>query len=62
MSAPTGERHHCARRSGMTADKVREIRELVAAGAQQKSLAARFNVSPVAINKIVRRVIWKHVN
>lgn len=48
-------------RSGLTDDKVREIRARVTAGEQQKKLAIELGLSRVAIHKIVARKTWDRV-
>ncbi len=56
---PRGEASGTAK---LTAQAVREIRRLYAAGAaNQYELAARFGVSQPAIGMIVRRRNWRHV-
>lgn len=52
---PRGERHPQAR---LTEDDVRAIRASSSTGV---SMAAQYGVSPVAIGKIRRRHIWRHV-
>lgn len=42
-------------------DAIREIRQCVAAGATQRSLAARFGVSTSIVSGIVNRKRWVHV-
>jgi hypothetical protein len=53
-----GERHPSAK---LTADKVRQLRELYAKGLTQRALADRFGVSQIVVSRIVRRVAWKQV-
>jgi DNA-binding XRE family transcriptional regulator len=54
-----GERHGGAK---LTEANVREIRQLYAAGKySQEKLAAKFGVSPFAINNIVHRRAWRHI-
>lgn len=53
-----GERHHAAK---LTADQAVEIRERVAAGELQKSLAVEYGVSRPTISKVVVGQTWGHV-
>lgn len=53
-----GSRHHMAK---FTEDEVREVRNLVAAGVTQLSLAKRFGVKASVICNMVKRKTWKHV-
>jgi len=52
------ENHGNAR---IDAEQVRSIREAFAGGSPQAQLATEFRLSRGHINKIVRRLIWKHV-
>jgi hypothetical protein len=54
-----GENHHSAK---LTEDLVREIRKLHQEGVSQNELAQRYNIRPKAINYIVNRKTWKHVD
>lgn len=48
--------------SKLTEEKVREIREVYAAGGvSTRQLAARFDVSQSLIPKVVNRKVWRHV-
>ena len=52
-----------ARKSHLTDDDIRAIREAyVPGGPNQYDLAARYGVSQVTIGKIVFRVTWRHVD
>lgn len=53
-----GERHGRAR---ITADEVREIRALAAAGANKTLLAQRFGLGRTSVGHIVQRRNWRHV-
>lgn len=54
-----GERHHASK---LTPETVREIRQLHAGGGWSYSkLAARYGVGISAIQKIISRALWKHV-
>lgn len=54
-----GERQALAK---LTAEKVREIRRLHAAGEQNyERLATRFDVDPSTVARVVKGVTWKHV-
>jgi hypothetical protein len=55
---PVGESHPRAR---LTAVQVAEIRQRVAAGANQTALALEYGVTSVNINRIVHHVIWRSV-
>jgi hypothetical protein len=55
---PRGESHGMAVLDEM---RVREIRDLHAAGEPKKRLARRFGVSPPTITSIVLRRTWAHV-
>jgi hypothetical protein len=57
-TAILGERHGMAK---LTADDVREIRRMVAAGAMQKVVAEHFLIAGSAVSKIVARTSWRHV-
>lgn len=58
-TANNGERHG---RAKLTNDKVREIRNLYAAGrATQTQLAEMFGVNQTKISNIVRRESWSHI-
>lgn len=48
-------------RAKLTEDRVREIRQRIAAGELQIEVAASFGVSVATINKIVHRQTWRHV-
>lgn len=45
----------------LTADCVRKIRLMKAAGEQQKRIAELFGISPAQVCAIVNRKFWKHV-
>lgn len=45
----------------VTDDTVRRIRELVAAGAVQREVAAEFGISQSSVSLIARRIYWRHV-
>lgn len=45
----------------LTAAAVRAIRDKVARGASQRSVAAEFKVGPMTISRIVRRQRWTHI-
>lgn len=53
-----GEKHH---NSKLTAETVREIRELYRQGMKQTALAAKFGTPQTNISSIVRKESWKHV-
>lgn len=61
---PQGERHY---KTTLTADQVREIREIHAVGGRYEggptfaSTARRFGVTESSIVRIVRRRTWKHL-
>lgn len=56
---PQGEKNASAK---LTADEVREIRQLYAAGGEtHHSLAARFDTPHQNIGGIIRRIYWKHI-
>lgn len=57
-TAILGERHGMAK---LTAEDVREIRRMVAAGALQREAAARFGIRDNTVSKIVARKSWGHV-
>jgi hypothetical protein len=49
-------------RAKLTADTVREIRQLYAAGKySQAKLARKFGVSELAINSAIHRRTWRHI-
>lgn len=54
-----GVSHHNAR---LTADEVKDIRRLYAAGIKQVTLAERFNTPQTNVSSIVRRKAWAHVD
>lgn len=56
--APRGER---ANKSRLTADKVVEIRQRVAAGETTRKLAAAFGISGRSVSAIARRETWTHI-
>ena len=58
-TAPRGERNGFAK---LTADEVREIRRLVAAGETQAVVAARFEVRQATVSLIARRETWRHLD
>ena len=48
--------------AGMTSNDVQSIRQIYETqDVSQKSLAERYNVSPMTIHNIVTRKTWKHV-
>jgi hypothetical protein len=47
--------------SKLTVEKVREVRRLRAAGAQQKALSDRFGISVNTVQSILHRRTWAHV-
>lgn len=53
-----GEKHRLAR---LTDAKVKDIRDEHRAGSTCVAIAARYGVTPVAIQMVVRRKTWKHV-
>ena len=54
--------HHCRPDLlKLSADKVISIRELAAAGEQQKVLAARFGVHRSVISRVIARKRWGHI-
>lgn len=53
-----GEAHHAAK---LDAEKVRQIRELHAAGVDRNSLARAFGVTSVNIRHVVTRKSWAHI-
>ncbi len=53
-----GSRHHLAR---LTEDGVREIRRRFAAGESCKKLAHDNGVSRTTIERIVKRIMWRHL-
>jgi DNA invertase Pin-like site-specific DNA recombinase len=55
---PIGERNPKAR---LDADKVREIRRLVALGEKQDYVACVYGISQQAVSNIVLRTRWKHL-
>ena len=56
---PRGEEHSCAK---FTEQQVRDIRANKAlCRVSDRELGARYGVSNVAINRIVRRITWKHL-
>jgi hypothetical protein len=56
--APVGESHPGAKN---TEERVRAIRQLVAAGIPQAAISKMFGLSPSNVCAIVNRRIWKHV-
>lgn len=54
----TGESRYNAK---LTADDVRHIREMYAAGALQREIAEKYGLNQPYVSKIVRRVNWKYV-
>ena len=48
-------------RGKLNAQKAREIRQLVADGWLQSTIAARYDVTPSLISQIARRKVWRHV-
>lgn len=61
MAIPSGEGHYQAKRSGLTDDKVRAIRQRLAAGERNCDLAAEFKISRVMVTHISQRTKWAHV-
>lgn len=61
MPIPSGEGHYQAKRSGLTDDKVRAIRQRLAAGERNCDLAAEFKISRVMVTHISQRTKWAHV-
>jgi hypothetical protein len=57
-NVPRGVHHYGAR---LDPDKVREIRALMSEGASRMRVARSFGVTPGAIQSIVDRHSWKHV-
>lgn len=55
---PRGSKHV---NSKLTEDGVREIRRCHAAGESQDHIAFRFGIAQTGVSKIVRRLIWRHV-
>lgn len=53
-----GERNPKAK---LTASDVRVVRQLAAAGLQQRQIARTFGVGDNAVSRIVRRITWVHV-
>ena len=45
----------------LNADQVREIRKQLVRGVSEASLATAFSVGVLNINRIKRRVIWRHI-
>lgn len=45
----------------LTADQVRQIRELCAHGEQQRPVAALFGTTQATVQRIVARKVWKHI-
>lgn len=58
VGAPYGERNGSAK---LTEANVIEIKRRLAEGAMQKTLAAEYNVSQLAIHKIATGKTWKHL-
>jgi DNA invertase Pin-like site-specific DNA recombinase len=56
--AVRGEAHYLAK---LTADKVRQIRDLRQQGVAYQRIADMFGVSFGAVYRIVKRKSWKHV-
>lgn len=57
-----GGNHWAAKQSGLTAEKVLEIRREYANGAAtQLQLARKYGVSAANMSLIVRNKIWRHV-
>jgi hypothetical protein len=56
--SPRGERNAKAK---MTAEKVREMRQLYRDGWKQVDLAERFGVFQGTVSQIIRRKTWTHV-
>lgn len=57
-----GGRGEAHRNAKLTADQVREIRELAASGLTQREIAARYGVRHTAIGKILRGERWGHLS
>lgn len=55
---PRGEAHHAAK---LTADKVRAIRALAAAGISHAAIGREHGVSGRCIGAVVRRELWSHI-
>lgn len=55
---PRGSKNPAAK---LTEEQVREIRAAIAAGEQQRPVAARYGVSQPLIGMIARREWWRHV-
>lgn len=49
-------------RARLDESRVREIRELAAAGLTKRAIGRRYGVTDVLIGKIVRRELWGHVS
>ncbi|MDJ0899829.1 MAG: NUMOD4 domain-containing protein [Xenococcus sp. MO_188.B8] len=49
------------RKSKLTANQVKEIRQLIELGLTQRKIAAIFNVSHSTIGEINRKEIWSHI-
>lgn len=58
QATPRGECHHSAK---LTEDLVRYIRAEADAGRDRGALATELGVDRSTINKVVRKVIWRHV-
>lgn len=56
-----GERHWASKRSGLTPDKVRRIRQLKKDGVSPSAIAATYGISPSAVWAIHYRTSWKWV-
>jgi hypothetical protein len=58
-TVPLGEQNHMAQ---LTAERVIEIRQRYALGGiSLRALAAEYDVSHMAISKVIRRETWRHV-
>lgn len=47
--------------SKYTAEQVREVRTLAAAGKVQSDIARQFGMSPINVSRIVRRLLWSNL-
>ena len=53
-----GERHHAAK---LTEEKVRQVRDLIHAGASQRMVADTYGISPRTVRDVATRHTWKDV-
>jgi DNA invertase Pin-like site-specific DNA recombinase len=60
-TAPIGEKNYKAKLSGMTDEKIRNIRQMLSNNVRQAEIARRFGIAQCTVSEIKHRRIWAHV-